>query len=85
MSWHSEATTTSVEAPGLLGAGGGLEGVDQLVDREAVGDLLEGGQHAQDPVGHPGLVLHRLDHNVLPLLGGRLIHPGKRHGAIIAP
>ena len=72
-----------VAGAGLLGAGGGLERVDELVDLEAVGDLLEGGQHLEDAVGHAGLVLDRLDDDVVPLLFGRLVHAGERHVVII--
>jgi len=51
----------------------------QLVDREPVGQLRQGLQHPQHPVGDPTLVLHRLLADHRPLLGGGLVHP--REGA----
>ena len=73
-----------VGGAGLLGAGRRLERVDQLVDFEAVGDLLERGQHGEHTVGHSRLVLNRLDDDVLPLLRRRFVHSGERHRPIIA-
>ena len=63
MSWQSEATITSGRRSGLLGPGGRLQRVHQLVDGELVGDLLQRGQHGQHALGHPRLLLHRLDHD----------------------
>ena len=74
-----------VGRPRLLGPGGRLQRVDELIDLEAVGDLLERGQHGEDAIGHAGLVFDRLDDDVIPLLLRRLVHPGERHGPIIAP
>jgi hypothetical protein len=80
MSWHSEATTTSSLAPASSAR---VQRVDELINLEAVGDLLERGQHAEDSVGHAGLVLDRADDDGLPLLFGRLVHSGERHVLII--
>ena len=73
-----------IGCPRFLGPGRRLQGVDELIDLEAVGDLFERGQHVEHTVGHTGLVFNRLDDDVLPLLGRRFVHTGERHGAIIA-
>src|SRR5207245_1132006 len=58
----------------------GLQAVDELVDRKAVGDLLQRSEQAEHPLGHPFLVLHRLRADLGPLLGRRLVHAGEGGG-----
>jgi hypothetical protein len=55
---------------GPLGSGGGLQGVDQLIDRKSADDLLQRGEQAKDSVGDQGLSLGALGADVGPLLGG---------------
>ena len=85
MSWHSEATTTSSEAPASSARVAVCrEWTSWSTSKPSVISSSEASM-AQHPLGHAGLVLDRLDDDVLPLLGGGLVHPGERHGAIIAP
>ena len=79
---------------GLLGPGGGLQRVSELVDGEPVGDVAQRLEHGEDLGRHPGLALGGLGADLGPLLGAGLVHPaeaagaagigGGAHGAILA-
>ena len=59
MSWHSDATTTSSEAPASSARVAVCSEWTSWSTSKPIGDVLEGGQHGEHTVGHSGLVLNR--------------------------
>ncbi len=57
-----------------------LARVRELVDGEAVGDLLEAAQEHEHTIGDPPLVREVVVHDHRPVLGGAFVHPGEAGG-----